>query len=1587
MTERMRIARWLCFPAALLLMAQDPGCAIEPEEEVEELAGQWTELEDTDLRSVCPPNDFGGTTYDFFSFCPAVTTAWNSGTFDTLRNRLIVWGGGHNDYYGNEIYAIDLGSASSSRLNDPGVPVATSDPQESIVGGTQANSRHTYDGLQFLEDTGSLFVFGGYLAGPNGSFSQGTWTFDFQTLTWSLKSPTGNIPRAVSPRTAYDPLTGYVYASDGIDFYRYDRTGNSWLKLNSSAASLVSSRSQVIDPIHRKFALIGNGIVQVYSIAGGSTYTPQTLSVTGCPALTNAIIPGIAFHPTTETIVGWAGGTSVYSLDLETGDCTTIVGTVQTGSTAPPTTPFANGTYDRFSYSPNEDAFVLYQAMTANAWTLRIQESDAPTNSVVIHNTSGSTITDRPVSISRPFRKGDIAECVSASVSGTPVTTQTDVKNRWPDGSLKFAVVSFVVPSIASGGSVSVTFTNQASCNNSGFLDEAGMLAGGYNFDVDLALTETVAASVGTKFVDGNLAADCTSGNYSVANRNCTGSAGNAWNTLAEGVTNLASGNTLQIRAGTYTENAATVPCVGSFAATTTIEAYPGETVTWNNTDIYDNTLCLSSSANNVRIRGINFTGLRYIASNNAAKRTWTQHSGNVWKTDQTNLDEIIEFKSGCADIVTAECTKTCRGAGIPLCEPASVAELLSAGEDGDFFQNYPSDRQLYVYTTSGNPGSRTDMWETGFGITIGADSSSTGLVTVENNSFNGQGHAHLKGGYRWIVRNNIFTNVGTDANDHHLYVWSNLSAGNEAVYEYNDFVNDAGTGAAFHIYGTGNQVADQPPDFHWVRYNTVRDVGGSFWCALFDAADSLFVNNSCYGGGFMDRAINIQGVETVRNVIRNNLLYGVTYKPIIYEGTGGSHTTTHNITDDDDIDDGACSGCTINNNTILAASPWVDTTPDSWADFALAGGSVALNVGVNLGHPHDRGMADSDLTFPPSRADQDHNGTGWEVGAFVSGTAGNLSARAMLDAGSFRYWLQGPVVTSVIIEDRTAARAYDADFGDLSRALHPVFEARFYPQNNSVAVGATVENIWASNTAANGMRDLTYSLTIDSGDTSPTEEFTQTSFTHLGRSRWHKRFWIGTDPPSIRVDHNIDYLVKTGAIPHYETSVVPAEALIANRYSAWTASDKTIDGSATAIGNYARALNGTGEADWIGLMNTWDTLYLLSMDDRMLEMMLGNADLAGRIPWNFREADTSAGTGDFFDVDDSVGTVGRVISINARKSVSLSPSSLTVNCGGASSGDLINTGTITTDNWAVDGSHQPDTGYVSYLMTGRYYYLEQLQLEAAYNLGLTLGCSQQVWNRWGDTGYMNDAELRGSAWRFRTVAYAAFISPDGEPEQDYFTDKLENNIALQEGERNLPLSYGAKLSHWTWGNENRLGGLDNFSNESGISPLKMWMDRSPGFVQDPLRTDGFLESGLSPWEEHFLLVSFGMARQFGFKTNSLLRFMAEPRFNMLLDPASSRYHLQRYRWPAKKASTSDWVDNWADFADSFEAPTSSWAEGGSVDHGYGYIALGAASFLAPYYVDGYSGLDTWALFNSDFPGQDRFATVSPKWAITPFVE
>src|SRR5207244_8986973 len=144
-------------------------------------------------------------------------------------NRMIIWGGGHLNYSGNELYALNLNDLTLTRITDPGLPLATACP-EALVNGTQPNSRETYDGVQYMPNVDKMFAFGGSLA-TCGFASQGTWIFNFATNQWEVPNPSGPIPRGdYGILSAYDPNSGKVFVHDSSDLYTYDPLTNSYTK-------------------------------------------------------------------------------------------------------------------------------------------------------------------------------------------------------------------------------------------------------------------------------------------------------------------------------------------------------------------------------------------------------------------------------------------------------------------------------------------------------------------------------------------------------------------------------------------------------------------------------------------------------------------------------------------------------------------------------------------------------------------------------------------------------------------------------------------------------------------------------------------------------------------------------------------------------------------------------------------------------------------------------------------------------------------------------------------------------------------------------------------------------------------------------------------------------------------------------------------------------------------------------------------------------------------------------------------------------------------------------------------------------------
>lgn len=106
------------------------------------------------------------------------------------------------------------------------------------------------------------------------------------------------------------------------------------------------------------------------------------------------------------------------------------------------------------------------------------------TNEILISLPSGSE-TNYPYQFGRAFRKGEIVDTPQVLIDGVPTTTQADVKTRHRDGSVKFAVISVIIPTLTTTQK-SIRFQNQAAPANTP-VTIASMLAN-YDFEAKIDL-------------------------------------------------------------------------------------------------------------------------------------------------------------------------------------------------------------------------------------------------------------------------------------------------------------------------------------------------------------------------------------------------------------------------------------------------------------------------------------------------------------------------------------------------------------------------------------------------------------------------------------------------------------------------------------------------------------------------------------------------------------------------------------------------------------------------------------------------------------------------------------------------------------------------------------------------------------------------------------------------------------------------------------------------------------------------------------------------------------------------------------------
>lgn len=268
--------------------------------------------------------------------------------------------------------------------------------------------------------------------------------------------------------------------------------------------------------------------------------------------------------------------------------------------------------------------------------------------------------------------------------------------------------------------------------------------------------------------------------------------------------------------------------------------------------------------------------------------------------------------------------------------------------------------------------------------------------------------------------------------------------------------------------------------------------------------------------------------------------------------------------------------------------------------------------------------------------------------------------------------------------------------------------------------------------------------------------------------------YWLGA-PVRVVPNHDKAYLQATGLVPSYRAAVASNATLWGHLPTSYAPLQQ---------GGYSNAMGSAGYQPTIGPLPEWDVVYLCSNDARAYAAVLFNAFSAGRFGIHYRDETT-------------------------QRPIRFSSYPHLLFAGGASSG-LSGVGASTTGETTpvtsgtappvYDLPHHPSMGYLAFLITGRFYFLEELQFLATTNFLLNPDAMRLATQGVFQTTTGSNT-TRGAGWAVRTLAQAASATPDSDPLRAEFLSSLASNIAWYHGryvaQPNNPQGFVAPYSNY----------------------------------------------------------------------------------------------------------------------------------------------------------------------------------------------
>ena len=181
---------------------------------------------------------------------------------------------------------------------------------------------------------------------------------------------------------------------------------------------------------------------------------------------------------------------------------------------------------------------------------------------------------------------------------------------------------------------------------------------------------------------------------------------------------------------------------------------------------------------------------------------------------------------------------------------------------------------------------------------------------------------------------------------------------------------------------------------------------------------------------------------------------------------------------------------------------------------------------------------------------------------------------------------------------------------------------------------------------------------------------------------------------------------------------------------------------------------------------------------------------------------------------------------------------------------------------------------YLPYLVTGDYYYLEELQFWGMWNV-----FSSNPGYRDTSSGLVMSDQTRGQAWSLRTLGEAAYISPDKDSLKSAFNNILNANL--------------------DWYNA-------NYTNSPSANKL--------GVIVNGYALSYSNQNAVAPWQDDFFTSAIGHLTELGFaKAQPLLAWKAQFPVQRMVGTGACWIDAAEYTMLVRSSNSSPYYSSMAD--------------------------------------------------------------------------